>query len=264
MNAHRVNAASKYIYPADYAGLYLFNEAVYSKSPNTLFKVRKQKSSLINGQRCVIVQLECINASQFFRDYMTNLGMLQSNDIIVDTIFIRETEKRKCLTFNWTKIKGENLQLAAIADTSAGARVNIRSGAGMEYAVVGKLDKTKKVVIDEYSRDAEWVKCYTIDHQCNIIQGYVNKKFLKSKETFFTLGIFGSLGLIVALIVLVVVGFPLIFVNGIVSAFRQIPFVGIILCVGLILGLLYSVYQLLDNILFELFLINLPTISKIL
>ena len=37
-----------------------------------------------------------------------------------------------------------------------------------------------------------------------------------------------------------------------------IPVGGIIIVVGCILGLLYTVYQLLEKILFEMFIINLP------
>jgi len=260
MNAHRVNAASKYIYPADYAGLYFFNKEIFEKSPNTLIKIQEQKKDIINGQQCIIVKLECTNVSPFFRNYMNNLGLLNNNDVIIDTLFIRETDKGKCLSFDWTKIKGENLKLAAIADTTV-SNLNIRSGTGTNYPVVGKLEKSKKVVIDEYSNDSEWVKCFTVDDQCNIVQGYINRTLLKSQDTlFFPLGIFGSLGVLMAVIILVIIAFPLIFIRSIVSLLNGIPVVGIILSLALILGLLYAVYELLDSILFETFLINLPKI----
>jgi len=257
MNAKEVNAASKYIYPADHAALYFYNEEVYSKSPNTLFKIRENKKSIVDGQQCVIVQLECINTSQFFQNYMSNLGLLDNN-MIVDTIYIRQTDKRKCISFDWAKIKGENLKLAAIPQHVEG-EVNIRLGAGENYQVIDKLGKNKKIVIDEYSEHPDWVKCFTIDHQCNTIEGYINNKYIASQDSlFFPLGIFDSMGVVLAMIVLVIVGFPLMFLRGIISAFSSIPGAGIILCVGLILGLIYVIYQLLENILFELFLINLP------
>jgi len=258
MNAHQVNAASKYIYHGDHPCLYLFNEAIYSKSPNMLFTIQEQQSSIVDGQQCVIVKLKCTNSSPFFRDYMTNLGLLQDNDMLVDTVFIRETEKGKCLSFDWAKIRGENLKLAIIADTTK-TYINIRSGAGKDYPVVGKLEKEKKIIIDEYSKDPEWAKCYTVDQQCNTVQGFINKNYLKSSASlFFSPGIFGSMGILLALIILVIVAVPIIFIADIASALKSIPVIGILLVVGLILGLLYTVYQLLDNILFELFLIVLP------
>jgi len=154
MNAHEVNAASKYIYPGNHPCLYLFNEAVYSKSPNMLFKIQEQQSINVNGQKGVVVKLQCNNSSQFFQDYMMNLGMLNGNDILVDTIFIRETNKGKYLSFDWVKINGENLTLALIADTTIN-QINIHSGEGANYPVVGKLNKAKKIVIDEYTHNPE-------------------------------------------------------------------------------------------------------------
>ena len=258
MNAREVSAASKYIYPSDHPGLYLFNSEVFAKSPNTFFKIKEQRKSLIDGKQSVIVQLECMNVSPFFRDYMMNLGMLRTNDIIVDTIQIRETESRKCLSFGWTTIQGENLKLAAISDTIID-HLNIHSGEGIRYPVIGILYNGKKIIIDEYSDNREWVKCYMIDQKCNIKQGYIDRLLLKTEGTmFFTLSIFESLSVIVALIVFIILGVPLFFLRSIISAFKKIPFIGILICVGLVLGLLYAIYQLLENILFELFLINLP------
>ena len=259
MNAHEVNAASKYIYDADHAGLYLFNSAIYAKSPNTLFKIKGQQKSVVNGQPCVIVTLECLNMSGFFEDYMSKHGFLTEDNLLVDTIFIRETDDGKRLSFNWMTIKGESLKLASIADPEKVKQLNIRSGPGTNYAVIGKLDETGKIVIDEYSQNTEWVKCYILDQQCNIKEGFISSGFIKSENrAFFSLGIFGNLGLIVALIILVIIGLPLFFIRSIFEAFGELPVAGVLICVGLVLALLFALYQLLENILFELFLINLP------
>lgn len=258
MNAHEVNAASKYIYPADHPGLYLYNEEVYSKSPNTVLKILEQKKGFSDGQKCVFVKLECINTSQYFRNYMSNLGLLYNNSIIFDTILIRETDEGEKLTFNWSKIRGESLKLAAIADTAI-RQIDIYSGAGTNYPVVGRLYKTKKIVIDDYSNNPEWKKCYTVDEQCNTIEGFINKRYLKSEDfIFFHLSIFESLGVIVALVVLIILVIPLFYLKSIINIFSNLSIVGVVICIGLILGLLYVIYQLLENILFELFLINLP------
>ena len=257
MNAREVNAASKYVYPADHAALYFFNEEVYSKSPNTFFTIKERQKSIIDGQRCVIVKLECINTSRFFQNYMINLGLL-NNNIIVDTIYIRQTDKRKCISFDWAKIKGENLKLAAMPKEARGI-VNIHSGMSENHEIINKLNENQKIVIDEYSDHPEWVKCFAINHQCHIVEGYINNKYIESEDIlFFSLGIFDSLGVILAMVILVVLGIPVFYLRSIVSAFSNLPVQGVVLCVGLILGLLYVIYQLLENILFELFLINLP------
>jgi hypothetical protein len=88
---------------------------------------------------------------------------------------------------------------------------------------------------------------------------YIKKSpVLKEESLFFSLGLFDGLSLLVAVIILVVIAFPLIFIGSIVEALFNNGIFGIIVCVALTLGLIYTAYQLLENILFELFLINLP------
>jgi hypothetical protein len=258
MNAREVNAASKYIYPADHPALYLFNQEVYAKSPNMVFKILERQKGFSDGQKCVFVKLECSNTTQYFRNYMTNVGLLYEGDIILDTIFIRYTDKGKLISFDWGKIQGESVKLAAIADSTV-RQIDIYAGAGTNYPVVGHLYKARKVVIDDYNNNPQWVKCFTVDNQCNTVEGFINRNYLKSENfIFFNLSIFESLGVIVALVILIILGIPIFFLRSIISAFSSLPVGGIIICVGLILGLLYVIYQLLENILFELFLINLP------
>jgi hypothetical protein len=255
VNAKEVNAASKYIYPGDHANLYFFNEEVLKKTPNLLLKIIKKENIIVDGQKGVTVKIECKNTSQFFVNYMNNLNMLDNNNCIVDTIIIKETEKGKKITFDWAKIQGENLYLASIK----GEQLDIHSGKSKESKIIDRLTMDKKIVIDEYSEDPAWVQCFTIDHKCNIVQGYIKKDpSLEKNPLFFSLGIFDNLSLLVAVIILVVIAFPIFYIGSIVQALLNIPNGGVLACVGLILGLIYIVYQLLENILFELFLINLP------
>ncbi|MDR2805996.1 MAG: hypothetical protein LBB85_10265 [Dysgonamonadaceae bacterium] len=264
INANEVNAASKYIYPADQAGLYFFKEEVLEKTPNLFLKVIEKENIIINGQKGVVVKIECENVSPFFENYMHNLNMLDNDKCIVDTIFVRETAKGNKITFDWTKIRGENLCLASIDRKQENLAnkvfsLNIRSGKSEKNDIIGTLTMDKKIVIDEYSEDPNWVQCFTIDHKCDIVQGYIKKSpALKKNFLFFSLGIFDGLSLLIAVIILVVIAFPIVYLGSIVQALWSIPMIGIFLCIGLILGLIYTVYQLIENILFELFLINLP------
>ena len=70
--------------------------------------------------------------------------------------------------------------------------------------------------------------------------------------------LFESFGLLVAVVILVVLGFVVVYGHALIQALFSIPLLGWLLAVGLILGLLYTIYQLLEKILFELFIINLP------
>jgi hypothetical protein len=264
MNAREVNAASKYIYPADHARLYFFNEEVFKKTPNLLLTVIKKENFTIDGQKGVILKIKCENVSQFFVNYMQNLNMLDKDNCIVDTVYVRKTGDGDKITFSWAKIHGENLYLASIDKWQENPQyevssLNIHSGKSEKSSIVSKLTKNKKIVIDEYSEDPNWVQCFTIDGNCHIVQGYIKKNpVLKENSLFFSLGIFGGLSLLIAVIILVVIAFPIIYIRNIVELFSNMPATGIVICIGLILGLIYTVYQLLENILFELFLINLP------
>jgi len=372
-NAREFNAASKYIYPADHASLYFFDHEVLSRAPNLLLKIVEKQNITIDGQKGVVVKLECKNVSQFFINYMQNLNKIDRNNCIVDTIFIKETRNGKKITFSWTTIKGENLFLASIDKKSSLQELNIYLKGNNEektndkveqkiitkkvsptkrrkdfddddvmYVVteshvekqqepitqkmddvekrdgfteiekidemeaienekvkvtanqdaftgdinnengsenlkkennaiptnsflvnkgniIGKLIKGNNIVIDAYSEDPEWVQCFTIDHTCKIVKGYIKKDpAIVQNSLFFSLGIFEGLSLLIAVIILVVIAFPIIYIGSIVDALFDRGLQGIIICVALILGLIATIYMLLENILFELFLINLP------
>ena len=195
MNAKEVNSASKYIYPADHASLYFFNQEVLKKTPNLLLKLIEKKNVTIEGQKAVVVKIECKNVSQFFVNYMQNLNMLDENNCIVDTIFVKETWKGDKITFGWAKIQGENLHLASLDEKQSNvSSLNIRSGKSEQSDIIGKLTMDNKIVIDEYSENPDWVQCFTIDHTCNIVQGYIKKSPALTKDSlFFSLGIFDGL-----------------------------------------------------------------------
>ena len=260
VNAKEVNAASKYVYPADHASLYFFNEEVLEKTPNLLLNVIEKKDVTVNGEKGVVVRIECKNVSPFFVNYMQNLNMLDKNNCIVDTIFIKDTKDGEKITFSWGKIRGENLYLASIDKNQQNVSIlNIYSEKSENSNILNELSKGKKIVIDAYSEDPNWARCFTIDHTCNIVQGYIkNDSALKQDPLFFSLGIFGGLSLLIAVIILVVIAFPIIYIGSIIQALFNAGTGGILVCVALVLGLIYVTYQLFENILFELFLINLP------
>lgn len=256
MNAREFNAASLYIYPGDYAKLSLYTD-VLRKNPNTFLKLANKRNIKINGTKGVAVEFQCLNTTPYYRNYMESLGLLTSSGMIRDTFLVRQTTKGKKLSFDWARIKGENLELASIRDTTIHS-MNIRSGMGIQYPVVGQLESGRSVIIDNFSENPEWVKCFTIDDHCNPIEGYIYRNSLSIEQEFFPLGLFESFGLLVAVVILVVLGFVVVYGHALIQALFSISWLGWLLAVGLILGLLYTIYQLLEKILFELFIINLP------
>ena len=256
MNAREFNAASLYVYPGDYAKLSLYTD-VLEKNPDTFLKLKDKQNVKKNGIKGVVVEFQCLNATPYYRNYMKSIGLWNSSDIIRDTIFIRETSKGDKLSFEWADIEGENIKLASIRDETIKS-MNIRAGMGTKYPVVGQLDYGNSVIIDDYSENPEWVKCFAIDELCNPVNGYIYRNSLTINQEFFPLGIFDSMGLLVAVIIVVVLGFIVVYGHAIIAALFSIPVAGWLLGAGLIIGLLYSIYQLIEKILFELFIINLP------
>ena len=256
MNAREFNAASLYIYPGDYAKLSLYTD-VLEKNPDTFLKLANKQNVKINGIKGVVVEFQCLNDTPYYRNYMKSIGLWNPSGVIKDTIFIRETSKGDKLSFDWASIEGENIKLASIRDETINS-MNIRSGMGTKYPVVGQLDYGNSVIIDDYSENPEWVKCFTIDELCKPVNGYIYRNSLAINQEFFPLNIFDSMGLLVAVIIVVVLGFIVVYGHAIIGALFGIPIVGWLLGAGLILGLLYTIYQLIEKILFELFIINLP------
>lgn len=227
------------------------------KNSNLFLKLHSKHNVIVDGVKGVAVEFECVNATPYYRNYMEKLGLLQPSGMIVDTLFIRETNDGEKLTFNWAPIEGENLKLATIHNSNVSV-MNIRAGRSTNSDIVGKLEQEDKVIINDYPATSEWVKCFTIDDNCNVEKGYIYRKSLGANESeFFNIGIFDSIGLLVAVALFAICGAFFYLLYSCVEIFSGSP-TGWVFAVILILLLLYTAYQLLEKILFELFIINLP------
>ena len=104
-----------------------------------------------------------------------------------------------------------------------------------------------------------WSRCYLVNDNSQVQRGYIYTANMSVKESaFFTLGIFDSMSLLVAVIVILIIIVPLYYISSLATGLFGIPVAGPVICIGIILGCLYVVYQLIEKILFELFIINLP------
>lgn len=258
VNAREINAASKYIYPGDYAKLQLYTE-VLEKTPNMFMKLRKKNNIKHDGRKGVRVEIEIINPSPYYLNYLKRMNLLDLSGQVVDTIYIRETNNGRKISFNWAQIEGENLKLATVKTISKDQSVNIYSEMGTGYSVIHKVHNGQNIIINDYSEDPKWIQCFATDSLCNTVEGYIDRSAIMSVEPeFFPLSIFDSLNVALAFIILLVVSAIPLFLMSIVDVFTQKGAVGCLILVAPILGCLYVIYQLLENILFELFIINLP------
>ena len=254
-NMKEYASASTYIYPDDKLQLAFFANEVRKKAPNAFVKIDYCTAK----DDEVIATLKWVNANDFLRNYFANIGKkLNAEDAFVDKIKVKETVNGPRLVFNWgcPFINSEKLKLARITFENV-ERMNIRSGAGKDYSVIGNLARGDDILID--NSENGWSRCYQVDDEGQVQVGYIyTKDMLITESAFFSLGIFESMSLLVAVIIIVVICFPLIYLQAIVEAIKLLGCSSMFFAVILIMGFIYVFYHLLEKILFELFIINLP------
>lgn len=254
-NADEYACASTYIYPDDRMQLAFFANEVKDKVPNAFIEIEDYEVE----DNYIVAKLKWKNANDFLRNYFSNIGMpLEEGDVLVDTFNIKETVDGNCFSFNWgsPELNTEKLRLASISAENV-ERMNIRAAAGKNSQIIGKLEKGDNILIEDNGKG--WSCCFLVNDNSQVQKGYIYTANMSVKESaFFTLGIFDSMGLLVALIVIVVICVPLFYLRGVVESIMQSGCFGMGACVALLLGLLYVIYQLIEKILFELFIINLP------
>lgn len=254
-NAEEYACASTYIYPDDRMHLAFFANEVREKVPNAFIEIEDSETK--DGY--VVAKLKWKNANDFLRKYFANIGKpLSENDVLIDTIRVKETLDGVCFSFDWGSpdLNTKKLKLASITEENV-ERMNIRTGAGKGARIIGKLEKGDNILIEDDGKG--WSRCYQVNNESKVQAGYIYSANMSIKESaFFSLGIFDSMSLLVALIIVVVICVPLFFLRGVVESIMNSGCVGMSACVLLLLGLIYVVYQLIEKILFELFIINLP------
>ena len=255
LNAREYSCASQYVFPNDHPKLKLFSD-VMSKNPETFFKLISKENADNDGKPAVKFKMECINPTPYFKNYMEALGVIDKNNIIQDTWEIRETVDGKSLGFNWAKVSGENLMLAKLEDTE---QIPVYRSPCKNSSQINTFKSSDKVIINNYPADSPWIKCFKVDDNCRVISGYIARSSISTADgKFFNLNIFDTLSLLVAGLLFVVFGALFYLIRLIVEALMGTGCLAWVIIPTLILAWLFVLYQLLEKILFELFIINLP------
>ena len=256
INAKEINSASKYIWPEDLKKLYVFNKVFLEDNQLINFELEEANEIDLNGESYLDLKINCLNFSPALSNYFDSLG-IKKGDYIYDRVKIRKANDIEYITFNWSLANiPSNVALAEIT----AEELNLRAGPGENFEVVSSLKKYNQILIDENYINDSWNKGITFNENKNPKAVYFSKKYSEHKDiSFFTLDYFGQLsGVLICLVALIcfIVVYPIL----IVGAFRtggEAPKAALILFL-MIIGSLYFTYQLLENALFELFLINLP------
>ena len=257
LNAKEVNSAASYIISDDQANLYYFNNQYWSGNGSD-FEIMEMESQMIGEKPCVIVKLKCNNCSEDLLTYFKNRKVLQA-DIITDTIFVKKVNGDKYLTFDLGGYDPQLSKVLRLAQVKSNS-VNIRSGPGIGYSIISTLKKTDEVTIDDGFVNSEWRKCIFTDERGKLTVGYISSSLTEIKDvSYFQIGWFGKLGLlgasIIALVVLIVV-FPLMLTTIFRTASDNVVFALILF--GVLIAIVLLTYEIIEGVLFELFLINLP------
>jgi hypothetical protein len=259
MNANEFNASSIYIFPEDRAKLEFFAREVKGQSQSSFLKIVDYDSFSKGGDDYLKVTFQWENANSFIRNYFKQINRpLNDEGEFTDIIAIKETNDGDLLSFNWAfpNVDSRQIKLASV-NTNNAQNMTIRKGPGGKAII--NLKSTAKVTIDKTTSTNNWSHAFWVDSYGNIKDGYVdNQSISVSENSYFAIGIFDSMALVVAVIIIVAIAFFLVFGSAIFAMIGAIPVGGILIDIALIFGLIYTVYQCIEKILFELFIINLP------
>jgi hypothetical protein len=257
LNSGETSAASKYIWPEDHKNLFTFEQRFLSK--NELLSFDIETIEKLNDESYKVT-LNCSNGNQELLTYFTKKRNLVSGTKIVDTFFVKKANGKEYLTFDWDlneKSISNNIKLSSILVK----KINLRSGPGKKYNVIGQLEKGDELLMDDNYDNSNWRKGFYFEENSSIKEVYFSSKLTDRKEiSFFTLKWADSMGIIVitilGLIVLFVV-YPLLFGALFRTGGDGVGAFGLILFVVLLVAV-YFTYQIIETAFFELFIINLP------
>jgi hypothetical protein len=251
INAREINSASKYLWPEDHASLYVFNERFLADDKLTTFDIKEVNE---NGTT-ITAKIDLLNAKEGLKAYFDSLGMLNGNTLNL-TFSTRKTEEADYISiqFPWddcglpAKLKRSSVQTEAL---------NLRSGPGLGYPVQKVVKQNEDLLIDADYVNNDWRKGFAFGDNGQVETLYFSSKLSDEEElSFFTLGYFATTSIVVLCILgilVLIVCIPLL-IFGIATSVAGFG----LLLLGLLVGILYFTYQIVESMFFELFMINLP------
>ena len=161
LNSGETSAASKYIWPEDHKNLYTFEQRFLSK--NELLSLDIKEIEKLNDISYKVT-LNCNNSDDELLTYFRNKGNLVSETKIVDTIFVKNANGKDFITFDWDlneKSISNNIKLSSIFVK----KINLRSGPGKKYKVIGQLEKGDELLMDDNYDNSNWRKGFYFEEE---------------------------------------------------------------------------------------------------
>lgn len=258
LSADEFNAASGYIYPGDQGAFMFFVNEVLPCCDNVYFEASDITIIEKGDSPKMKVTYTVRNYNAALINYFQSIGKNITNGIMVDTVIVKKTKNGEKLSFNWgiPNVNNSNLRWASLSSDAKVESMNVRQTPNTDSPIVGKLNKNQRLVIDLDSSTSDWVHAFWINNRGECDNGYIKNtsSVVTSKPNSYSPGIFDSFVflLIIAIVLLLLVIFllPILFESG--GCFSWI------LTIIVVISTIYALYQLIEKIIFELFIINLP------
>lgn len=260
-NANEYSCAAAYVYPGDQMNLAFFAKEAKTLAPSSFIKLLDYKTEGKGDDRYIAATLKWHNTTPALRKYFNSIGApLDSKDCQKVKLKVRDTNDGETLSFIWgvPGVLSDNLWIASVEekDGKPVKSVGIYSEPSSKSKKIMEMDHDLIVGQED---DNGWMPAYQVTKDGDITTTYIKKDDVNLDRTaYFTLGIFDSMSVIVALVVIIIIIVPLFMFHSAIESLFTLPIYGPIICIVLLLGLIYIIYQLLEKILFELFIINLP------
>lgn len=262
-NAEEYPSAAAYIYPGDRMNVAFFAKEVKKNAPNTFIKLEDFESEQIGEDRFIKATLKWENTTPALLNYFNSVGYPLDKDGRQQVrLKVRDTNDGETMSFVWgiPDVLSDNLWIASV-DKKDGKPVKEVPLYDSPSAKAKKISNMEHDLIIAQEGEGEWMTAYEVDNDGNVEKSFLRKTNDVSldRTAYFSMGIFDSMGLILALVIIIVIIVPIYYLGSISSSiFASLPVAGPVVCIVLFLGILYVIYQLLEKILFELFIINLP------
>lgn len=260
LNAGEINSSSKYVWPEDHNRLYVFQKR-FLDNKDLLSLEYIDGNTRNEGDRTFIeAQIKCNNCDSSIINYFKTKNKFDGK-YILESFEIKKAHDIEYLSLDWswdTTHFSNNIKICQ--DTVR--EVKLREKPSSNSKIIHSIEKNSDFIIDENYDNEGWGKVLFIDSNGNIKPLYFSSRSsnIKSNISYFTLSWFGGLSILVIAIVAIicfVVIFPLLLVglfkSGSEGGVQAGCFVFILIIIVIFVG-----YQFLENLLFELFLINLP------
>lgn len=260
-NAEEYASAATYVYPGDRMNVAFFANEVKTLAPHTFIKLDDYRTEGSDDKRFIKATLKWENTTPALLEYFNNIGHpLDKNGMQVVDLQIRDTNDGETIEFPWgiPDVLPENLWLTNKGkdDKSDNRSISLYSEPSFKSE---KVEETSDCLVVGQEENG-WHPVYRVSKNGDFCVYYIpqDQNIKLDRTAFFHLGIFDSIGVILALIIIIVIIVPFFYLGSLIQVFSNIPIGGPVGIILLICGIIYVIYQLLEQILFELFIINLP------